>query len=445
MDAPVYLDNWEMTLMPPEAVGALSYWCNQGHPGGGHEGAKKSRAMLASFREEIAAECGFRLDGPDPFEIVFTSGADESNCAMVAGAVASYTAAIGKRPHVVISEAEPASVMACCARLEKDSRCQLTVLPVGTADGDPARLGLVSPADLSKAIRASTCLVSISPGAAGTAMNYGELAAVARARRVPYHTDASAVFGLAPVMPLVLGIDAMSLDFGRLHGAQAGALVIRRSLVAGYDLAPIIHGPENAGLRGGPANVPCIGASLVGFRIAMAGAPREGARLAQLRDALKAALTNQYPSCELREGRCAAPGPGPAGALWPPGVPEGRPALVWVAPSPGRPCAPGLLLFAVAHAAPAAEIAAALERAGVIVGAPGRKNPPRPEPRDPELRPKTLARRLYFGLDPLSSLGIPPSLAANLLRVSLSRYSTAEDIKAFARAFATVVPPRQGK
>jgi len=433
MAGPVYLDNWGATLMPPEAVEALSLWANLGHPGGGHAGAKKARALLASFREELAAECGFRLEGGDPFEVVFTSGADESNSALIAGAVASFAAATGKRPHVVISEAEPPSVMACCARLEKDSRCQLTVLPVGDAAGDPARLGLVAPADLSRAIRASTCLVSVSPGAAGTAMNYEELAAAARARRVPFHTDASAIFGLSPVLPAVLGVDAMSLDFGRLHGAQAGVLVIRRSLVAGYDLAPIVHGPENSGLRGGPANVPGLGASLVGFRAAMAGVDRERGRVALLRDALKAALSNQYPSYELRDEGRAASGPGPA--------------LVWVAPSPDRPCHPGLLLFAVARAPPAAAIASALEGGGIIVGAPGRKRPPPASEPSPDLglRPKTLARRLYFGLDPLSAIGVPPSLEASLLRVSLSRYSTADDIKAFARVFASVVPPRPVK
>ncbi len=428
MASPVYLDNWAATLMPPEVVAAMSRWCNRGHPGASHADAKKARAMLASFREEIAVECGFRLEGPGSFEIIFTSGPDESNCAAITGATASYAAKLGKRPHVIISEAEPTSVMECCARLEKESRCLLTVLPVGSIDGDPARLGLVSPDDLAKAIRACTCLVSLSPSAAGTAMNLEELAIVTKARRVPLHTDASAIFGLSPVLPAVLGIDALSLDFGRLHGAPAGALVIRRALIEGYDFSPIVHGPENAGLRGGPANIPCIGASLVGFKIAMSGAPREAARLSLLRDALKGALANQYPSYELGSED------GLSGT-----------ALVWVAPSAARPCFPGLLLFAVVNAMPAAAIVAALEKAGVIVSAPGRKLPvPTTEPQaNLGLKPKSLSRRLYFGLDPFSSLGIKQGLASNLLRVSLSRYTTADDIKAFALALAKIAPPRR--
>lgn len=435
-DPPVYLDNWAATLMQKEAVSALVQWCNGGHPGADRAAAKKARAMLRGFRESLAVEGGFHLSGPGSFEVVFTSGADESNSAIITGAVLSFAAKVGRMPHVVTSEAEPPSVLACCSRLERDRRCLLTVLPVGKAGGDPARLGLVEPGALAAALRRSTCLVSLSPvgGGAGTLADVAELAQVAKARSVPFHTDASALFGLAPVRPAVLGLDAVSLDFGQLHGAPGtGALILRKDLIAGYGLCPIIHGAENGGLRGGAENVPGLGASFAGFQRALGGSVRDAAaRVAQLRDALKTALTNHYPSSDLEEF-IAAGGPAREG-----------PALVWVAPVSSRRTHPGLLLFAVVGSA-AKELCSRLEDRGVLVAAPGgsRAAPASEPPAALKLVPGKLARRLYFGLDPIAALELPPAVASGLIRVSLSRYSTAEDIKAFAQALVLAAPPKK--
>src|SRR5579872_546072 len=133
--ARAYLDNWAATTMVPRAVQALSGWgvLAVGDPAADHSEARRARAMLEDFREELAVECGFPLSGPGAYVVVFTSGAAESNSAVVHGAVQSFTAKMQIKPHVVISEAEPYSILSCCARLERDGRCRLTVLPVGKA------------------------------------------------------------------------------------------------------------------------------------------------------------------------------------------------------------------------------------------------------------------------------------------------------------------------
>jgi hypothetical protein len=93
-----------------------------------------------------------------------------------------------------------------------------------------------------------------------------------RRARVPFHTDAAQLFGRSAVRPAALGVDAFSATFHKLGGPPGvGVLVVRRALVDGYGLCPLICGGQNGGLRGGAENLPGLGASLLAFRAAMAG------------------------------------------------------------------------------------------------------------------------------------------------------------------------------
>jgi cysteine desulfurase len=429
--APVYLDNNASTLMSQEAIGALGAWCNRGHPSPDHAGAREARRMLADFRQLIAVECAFELGGPAGYAAVFTSGASESNCHIVTGAVRGYAAKTGRLPHVVTSAAEHCSLLACCRRLAAEGLCQLTVLAVGRAGPG---LGAVDPADLAAALRPNTCLVSIMAAnhETGVLNNLREMAKLTRKARVPLHTDASQLFGRSAVRPIALGVDAFSASFHKLGGPPgAGLLVVRRALVEGYDLGPLIcgEGARGEGLRGGAENLPGLGASLVAFRAAMAGRAEKTARAGHLRDTLKAVLAARLPCFNLDDHPADRP-PSIDGGITPPGpaphngTPEARlaiqgaegagaPVLFWVAPADARLVLPNTLLIAVRRPGFCGRAArAALEARGVIVGVAGGAP---------------------------GAVGLPAALQAGTLRVSLSDDTTAEDVKAFLVNFLAVV------
>jgi len=203
---PVYLDANATVPMPPPVLDALLSWCNRGNPSAEYASAREARRMMDAFRRAIAVECGFELEGADAYAVIFNSGASESNSAIVASAVRSYTAKTGRLPHVVTSAAEHKSLLACCQRLAKDKLCQLTVLPV--AQSGPG-LGAVAAADLRAALRPNTCLVSImaANNESGVLSNLRELSAAARAAKVPFHTDAVQIFGKSVFLPTRLGVD----------------------------------------------------------------------------------------------------------------------------------------------------------------------------------------------------------------------------------------------
>jgi cysteine desulfurase len=438
----VYLDNNATTLMPGKVIDALNAWCNRGNPSAEYASAREARRMMDAFRQQVAVECGFELDGPNAYAVVFTSGASESNCHIVTSTVRSYAAKTGRLPHVVTSAAEHKSLLACCLRLAKERLCQLTVLPVGQAGPG---LGAVDPADLAVALRPNTCLVSImaANNETGVLSNLREMSKVTRKAHVPFHTDAVQLFGKSAVRPVALGVDAFSASFHKLGGPPGvGLLVLRRALIEGYDLCPHICGSQNAGLRGGTENLPGIGASFAAFRIAMADRAEKTARVLRKRNALKAALATRLPCFYLDDHPADRP-PSIDGGITPPGpaphngAPEARraialaekagtPVVFWIAPADERRVLPNTLLLAVRRPGFCNKAArAALEARGVIVSLGSACNS------------ADAVHGEASGV--VVAMGVPAALQGGVLRVSLSDDTTADDIKAFAVHFLAVV------
>jgi cysteine desulfurase len=438
----VYLDNNATTLMPGKVIDALNAWCNRGNPSSEYASAREARQMMDAFRQQVAVECGFELDGPNAYAVVFTSGASESNCHIVTSAVRSYAAKTGRLPHVITSAAEHKSLLACCERLASERLCQLTILPVGRAGPG---LGAVDPAAVAAALRPNTCLVSImaANNETGVLSNLREISKAVRKARVPLHSDAVQLFGKSAVRPVVLGVDAFSASFHKLGGPPGvGLLVLRRALVEGYNLCAHISGSQNGGLRGGTENLPGLGASFAAFRLAMTARAEKTAQVLRLRNALKAALATRLPCFYLDDHPADRP-PSIDGGITPPGPaphngsPEARraitlgekagtPVVFWIAPADERLVLPNTLLLAVRRPGFCNRAArAALEARGVIVSLGSACNS------------ADVAHGAASGV--VVAMGIPAALRDGVLRVSLSDDTTADDIKAFTVHFLAVV------
>src|SRR4051812_13313779 len=265
----VYLDYHATTPVDPRALQAmLPYF-------GEKFGNAASRGHSFGWEAEKAVDLGRQriaeLAGAQPRDIVFTSGATESNNLAIKGCGAA---------HIVTMETEHKSVLESARRLG----CRVTVLP-------PRPDGLLDLDRLRDAIGSEATLVSVmyANNEIGTVQPMREIGAICRERGALLHSDAAQAFGKVPIDVEADGIDLLSITAHKIYGPKGvGALYVRRRKAR---LQPLIDGGgHEGGMRSGTLNVPGI----VGFgeaaAIAAAEMPEEAARLAGLRRRLLRAL-----------------------------------------------------------------------------------------------------------------------------------------------------------
>jgi cysteine desulfurase len=434
----VYLDHNATTQMSPAVLESFVAWCNRGNASAEYASAAEARRMMDSFRVRIAAECAIALDGPEAYDIVFTSGASESNCAVVTSAVRSFRLKTKRKPRIVISSVEHRSLAACCDRLAYDDLAELKVVAV---ERDGPRFGRVSADRLKAAINADTCIVAImaANNETGVINSLRELAAVAHAAKIPFYTDATQLLGRITFRPGAADVDAFGASFHKMGGPPGvGILALRRKFVRGYSLGPMVSGTQNGGMRGGTENLPGIGGAFTAFRAALEDRDAKAARMFRRREAIKAGLAAQLPCFYVDEHPADPPG-SIDGGITPPPPPDparagsraaraalaaGGPVLFWVAPHAPDWVLPNTLLVAVVRRGFCNRAArAALEARGFIVSlgsACGAREP------------------LGRGSVPWA-LGLPAEMYRGLIRVSVGDETTGDEIRRFVEAFADVV------
>jgi cysteine desulfurase len=268
-DKPIYLDHNGTTPVDPRVLEAALPYLDEhfGNPSTKSVYGKDARAGLDNARLQVA-----RFLGCEPDEVVFTSGATESNNWVLQGVLTSQ-----ERPHVVTSVIEHPSVGKTLDYLEKHGRVQVTRVPVD-------RSGRVAVEHILTALRPETVLVSImhSNNEVGTLQPIAEIGA-ALPPDVPLHTDAAQSAGKVAVH--LDGVSFLSLAGHKMYAPKGvGALYVRR----GAQLEPLLFGAghEN-GRRSGTENVAY--AVALGAACELVG-PEDGQRMAALRDRLQDGL-----------------------------------------------------------------------------------------------------------------------------------------------------------
>ena len=248
---PVYLDNHATTRPDPLVVEAMMPYLTErfGNASStdhayGHDASK----AVEEARRHVAALINAR-----PNEIVFTSGATESNNMAIIGAMEKYR---DRGDHMITCETEHKAVLDTARHLEKSGK-RVTYLPVD-------EFGTVDPAAVHDAITDRTVIVSImaANNEIGTMPDIETIGAMTRKAGVLFHTDAAQAAGHTPIDVRAMNIDLMSLSAHKMHGPKgAGALYIRGTSPR-VMIEPVLHGGgQERGLRSGTLNVPAI----VGF------------------------------------------------------------------------------------------------------------------------------------------------------------------------------------
>ena len=278
---PIYLDYNATTPIDPAVVAAMQPYLDTrfGNPSSGHPYAIEPAEALDAARRRVAA-----LIGADPTGIVFTGSGSEADNLAIRGTV---LAAAGRR-HVITQATEHPAVLAACHALHRLHDIEVTVLPVD-------RDGLIDPQDLEAALTPHTALVSImvANNETGTIQPIAELAAIAHAHDVPFHTDAAQAAGKIPVDITALGVDLLTIAGHKMYAPKGiAALYVRPSL----HLEPLVYGGgQEHGRRAGTENVAYAVALGAAADIARTDLESTQQRLTSLRDRLHHELDDALP------------------------------------------------------------------------------------------------------------------------------------------------------
>ncbi len=298
---PVYLDNQATTRCDPRVVAAMLPFFSEQY--GNPHSVEHIMGTAAETAVEIARAQVAALIGAEPREIVFTSGATESNNIAIKGAARYATRTGDSRRRIITAATEHKCVLESVADLAAEGfePVSLPVQPDGLIDPDVLRDALSTP----------TLLVSIMTvnNETGVIQDIPALAAVTKEAGALFHTDAAQAVGKVPLDVSAWRIDLLSVSGHKLYGPKGvGALYVRRR--PRVRLAPLFSGGgQERGLRSGTLPAPLI----VGFgeacRLAAAEMEAEAARIGDLRDRLLARLNQAIPGLRLN-GSAAARIPG---------------------------------------------------------------------------------------------------------------------------------------
>ena len=365
----IYLDNNATTPLDERALEAMLPYLreNFGNPSSAHAHGWTAEAAVELAREELAGSIG-----ASPEEVVFTSGATESDNTALYGM-------LHPGDHLVTTATEHEAVIESVKDL-RSRGVRVTVLPV---DG----FGLVSPEDLREVVSPETTLVSImlANNETGAVNPVRELAEAAHEAGIPFHTDAAQALGKVPIDVERLGVDLMSLSAHKCYGPKGvGVLYVRRRPLSGVRRArpePLLRGGgQERGLRSGTLNVPGI----VGFgraaSLAAEALQGESERIAGLRDTLWDRLVAGFPEARLN------------------GHPEAR------LPNTLNVSFPGV---------GAGELLAAMPDVAASAGSACASASPEPSP-------------------VLRAMGVDEELALSAVRFSLGRFTTSGEVEAAA-------------
>lgn len=284
----VYMDHSATTPVDPRVVEAMRPYFTEiyGNSASIHRFGRAAAKALEESRRTVAA-----ILGGHPTEIVFTgSGTESDNLALRGVAFAQRRA--GRGNHLIVSSVEHHAVLNTARQLEEVFGFEVTYLPVD-------EYGMVNPDDVGRAIRKDTVLISVmyANNEVGTIQPIPEIARIARAKGIPFHTDAVQAGGMLDLDVNRLGVDLMTLSAHKFYGPKGvGVLYIRHGTPY---LSTITGGGHERGRRAGTVNVAGIVGLATALRLAQEGRESENARLQRLRDRLIRGILERVPDARL--------------------------------------------------------------------------------------------------------------------------------------------------
>jgi cysteine desulfurase len=283
----VYLDHAATTPVDPEVVAAMLpvFNDNWGNPSALYREGRKANDALETARATVAQVLNCR-----PAEIIFNSGGTEGDNSAIKG-VALQAQLKGKGKHIITSNFEHHAVLHSVEYLEQFG-FEVTFLPIN-------RDGLIEPEAVEQAIRPDTVLISLiyANNEIGTVLPIAEISRIARARNIPFHTDAVQAAGYLPIDVQALGVDILTLSGHKFYAPKgAGIMYVRQG-------TPILYqqqgGSQEKRRRAGTENVPYIVGMAKALQIAEERRESAVGYVSTLRDKLWEGIQERIPDISL--------------------------------------------------------------------------------------------------------------------------------------------------
>lgn len=286
----IYLDNNATTQLAPEVLEAMLPWLREGfgNAASPYRLGRRSREAVETARGQVAELLGVRGGR----EIVFTGGATEGNFTAIHSALRLQP----EKQRIVTSAVEHQSILEPLRDWQKQGY-DVVYLPVDSQ-------GRLDPGEFAAALTEDTALATImwANNETGVLFPIAELAALAREKRVFFHTDATQAVGKVPVQAMEAGVSMLSLSAHKFHGPKGiGALWVSPRT----RFAPLFPGSQEEGRRAGTSNVPGIVGLGAAAERAGQGLEERAAALASLRDGLEQSLRAAIPSLRVNGGESA--------------------------------------------------------------------------------------------------------------------------------------------
>jgi cysteine desulfurase len=286
---PIYLDNHATTPADPRVVDAMLPYFTEKF--GNSASRNHAFGWAAEEAVEIARGQIAKLINASPKEIIFTSGATESNNLAIKGVAEMYRE---KGNHIITQVTEHKAVLDTCKRLEKYGY-EVTYLPV-------QKDGRINLDDLRKAITPKTILISImyANNEIGVVQPIEEIGKIAKEKGVFFHVDGVQAAGKIPVDVQRDGIDLLSISAHKIYGPKGvGALYVRRKNPRVQLSAIIDGGGHERGMRSGTLNVTGIIGLGKACELCQQEMAQETAKLSRLRDRLKEGIMSKLDECYI--------------------------------------------------------------------------------------------------------------------------------------------------
>src|SRR6202521_2800807 len=278
---PIYMNNHATPPVDPRVVDAmLPYFTEKfGNAASrNHSFGWEAEEAVSRSRDQIAALIGAKYK-----EIIFTSGATESDNLAIKGVVDFYK---DKGNHIISCVTEHKAVLDSCRALERSGKATVTYLPVD-------KYGMVDPDAVRNAITDKTVLITImwANNEIGTIQPIAEIGKIAKEKGIVFHTDAVQAIGKVPVDFEKAGVDLASITAHKIYGPKGNGALYVRSKGPRVRISPQMDGGgHERGMRSGTLNVPGIVRLGAACEIAGKEMPDEAQRLIQLRSQLQAGL-----------------------------------------------------------------------------------------------------------------------------------------------------------
>ena len=284
----IYLDHAATTAVDPRVVEAmLPFWTEKyGNASSIYALGREAHHAMDQARQTVAG-----ILNCTPNEVIFTSCGTESDNLALRG-VALERRERANKNHILTSPIEHHAILHTVEQLEKHFGFELTFVPVD-------RFGLVDPADVEKAIRDDTAIISVmyANNEVGTIQPIAEIGEIARARKIPFHTDAVQAGGTLSLDVKALNVDLLSLSAHKFYGPKGvGVLYARR----GAPFLPMqTGGGHERNRRAGTENIAYIVGLATALKAAHEEAKEANARITRLRDKLIAGVLARIPESQL--------------------------------------------------------------------------------------------------------------------------------------------------